>query len=237
MKSALAPKLSVGGDLSGIQVGADVDIGLNVLNSKKSIWGQKSLDVAGWTVKAKAEYSEGKYNYPDDSGRGVYLSVEANDEGKSSFAWVSGDVCASGVQPLKVGGKKIVSTPGGKFMVEPRYNFANNGADVCLGYEREADDSDTRVYLTVSKNDQNVKIVQTVNDDLTASVKVGTSSGFMYAKLQKKSSAGGSTVTLTSDNLDLQLNQDGWTAGMSLPYPYWQSEPQVRFSKKFSLSQ
>ena len=229
----MAPKLSVAGDVSGIEVGADLDVGLDVLNSKKSVWGRKAFDVGGWTVKAKAEFSEGKYDYPDDSGRGVYMSVEANDEDESSFAWVSGDVCASGVQPLKIGGKKIVSTSGGKIMVEHRYNFAGSGADVCLGYEKEGDDSDTRVYVTLSGSDQNVKVIQTIDDETTASVKAGTASGFMYAKLQKGSSA----VTVTSDKLDLQMSQDGWTAGMSVPYPYWDSEPQVRFSKKFSISQ
>lgn len=234
LKSGLAPKLSVAGDVAGVELGVDVDVGLDVMAAPKSIWGQKSADVSGWTLKARAEYSEGKYNYPD-TGKGVYLSVEANDEDKSIFGWVSGDICKSGVQPLKVGAKKIFATDKGKFMVQPRCRFYEGstpeGPDICLGFEPS---DDTQVYLTASMKDQNIKIVQAIEDN-TISVKASVNSGFLFAQVENKSDLGKSTVTVTKENLDLQLSQDGWTAGMKLAYPYHKSEPQVRFSKKFSM--
>jgi hypothetical protein len=228
----------VTGEVAGVELGVDVDVGLDVPSAPKSIWTQKTVDVlsSGWKLKARAEYSEGKYEYPDEGKKGIYLSLEANDEDRTLFGWVSGDICKSGPQPLKIGGKKIFATDKGKFMVEPRVRFYEGstpeGPDICLGYEPS---ENTRLYLTASTKDQNVKIVQSVTEDNTVSVKAGVKSGFQYAKLENESDLGKSTVTVTKDDLDLQLSQDGWTAGMKLGYPYHKSEPQVRFSKKFSV--
>ena len=120
----------MGGDIgSGIEVGADVDVGLDVMGSAKSIWGRKSASVAGWNLKARAEYSEGKYDYGEESKRGVYLSLEANDEDETCFGWMSGDLSASGAKPLKIGAKKIFDTARGKFMVEPRCRFYSGTTD------------------------------------------------------------------------------------------------------------
>lgn len=235
LKDGLAPRLSLAGDVAGVEMGADVDVGLDVMSAPKSIWWQKSTDVSGWTLKARAEYSEGKYDYPE-GGRGVYLSLEANDEDETFFGWISGDICKSGPQPLKVGGKKIFTSDKGKFMLEPRYRFYEGstpkGPDICLGYEPS---ENTRVYLTASMKDQNVKVVQAVDEENTVSVKASVGSGFQYAKVENNSDLGKSTITVTKDDLDLQLSQNGWTAGMKLGYPYHKSEPQVRFSKKFSI--
>jgi len=232
----LSPNLSVGADVAGLEIGADIDVGLDIGSTPKSIWTSKTADVAGWNLKARAEYSEEKYPYPD--GKGVYLSLEANDKDESFFGWLSGDICKSGPQPLKFGGKKIFATDKGKFMVSPRYRFDEGrnpeGPDICLGYEPT---DDTQVYLTASMIDQDVKIVHAVNGDNTVSAKASVGNGFLCAQLENTSDMGKSTLTLKKDyEVDMQLEQDGWTAGMKLEYPYHKSEPQVRFSKKFSVS-
>ena len=235
----------MGGDVgsTGIQVGAEMDVGLDLMGAPKSVWAQKSLDVmdGAWNLKARAEYSEGKYDYNKDGGsggRGVYLSLEANDADRTWFGWASGDISPSGgPQPLKFGGKKILDTGKGKFMIEPRYRTypGSNpqGPDVCLGYEPN---DKTQMYLTACKEDQNVKLVQAINDDNTLSVKAGTAGGFLFAKLESSTDLGKSTITVSPSDLDVELEQDGWKAGMRMAYPYHSSEPKVRFSKKFSVA-
>lgn len=222
---------------TGIEVGASMDVGLDIMSAPKSLWAQKKLPVVdGWNLKARAEYSEGQ-TYRDGA-QGVYVSLEANDDDRTCFGWASGDVSQKvGASPLKFGGKKIFATDKGKFMVEPRYRTypgANpRGPDVCLGYEPN---EDTQVYLTASKTDQNLKVVQAINDDNTLSVKAGTADGFLFAKLESSSDMGKSTITVSPGDLDVELEQDGWKAGMRVPYPYHTSEPEVRFSKKFSVA-
>ena len=238
MKDSLQPKLFLGGDVgnTGIEVGAEMDVGLDVMSAPKSLWAQKSLNVLdGWSLKTRAEYTEGK-KYRDGAP-GVYLSLEASDADRTCFGWASGDVSKSGASPLKFGGKKIFDTNKGKFMIEPRYRTypGSNpkGPNVCLGYEPN---DDTQVYLTASKDDQNLKVVQAINDDNTLSLKGGTADGFLFAKLESSSDMGKSTITVSPSDLDVELEQDGWKAGMRVPYPYHTSEPEVRFSKKFSVA-
>lgn len=235
----MQPKLFLGGAVgdTGLQVGAELDVGLDLMGAPKSVWTEKSVDLMDGALhlKARAEYSEGKYDYKD--GKGVYVSVEANGEDRTWFGWASGDIDPSGPQPLKFGGKKIFDTGKGKFMIEPRYRTYSGsnpqGPNVCLGYEPN---DDTQVYLTACKEDQNVKLVQAINDDNTLSVKAGTAGGFLFAKLESSSDLGKSTITVSPADLDVELEQDGWKAGMQVAYPYHTSEPKVRFSKKFSVA-
>lgn len=192
--------------------------------------------------RAHAEYSEGLYPYDSEGQRGVYLTVEAKNEDENTFAWASGDASLSpNAELLKLGAKRIFSMDSGtKLMVEPRYNFDKGGVpDVVFGVEKEHDDeSDTRVYLTASQQDQNV-MVQHTRDATTASVKAGTSSGFMRATLkQDVENIGTIKATLTSKDVDLELQQDGWKAGVNVGLEglSLQSEPKVRFSKTLSFS-
>ena len=142
---------------------------------------------------------------------------------------------------LKLGAKRIFDIKSGtKAMVEPRYNFEGGGIpDIVLGVEKEHDDdSDTRVYLTASKEDQNI-MIQHTRDATTASVKAGTSNGFMRATLKRDFQDVGSVkATLTSKDVDLELKQNGWTAGVSVGLEglSLDSEPTVRFSKTISFS-
>lgn len=142
-------------------------------------------------------------------------------------------------EALKIGGKRIFDVFDTKLMVEPRYNFEKGEGDVVLGVEKvHEDESDTRVYLTASQQDQNL-LVQHTRDSTTAAVKAGTSNGFMRASLKHDFPDLGSVkATITSDDIDLELKQDGWTAGASVPLEGLglNSEPTVRFSKKLSFS-
>lgn len=191
-------------------------------------------------LRTHAEYSEGKYDYDSEGKRGVYLTVEAKNEDENTFAWASGDLSLTPkAELLKVGAKRIFDMNSGtKLMVEPRYNH-RGVPDVVLGVEKEHDDeSDTRVYLTASQEDQNV-MIQHTRDATTASVKAGTSNGFMRASLKQDfENIGALKATLTSKDVDLELQQDGWTAGVNVGLEglSLDSEPTVRFSKKLSFS-
>ena len=215
----------------------DVSAGEFAPDTPKSIWAQHHTDIGDWTLKSRAEYSERKYDYPD-SGKGLYLSLEANDDEESTFVWASAGACLSEVRPLKLGGKKIMELDSGsKVMIEPRYNF-ESGADVCLGFESDAEQHDTRAYLTLSGDDQNLKVVRKINDSNTASVKVGTAQGFMSASLTTDhvGDMGSTKLTVKSDSVDVELHKDGWMAGMNVRRPFLNSEPSIRFRKKFSIS-
>ena len=235
VQSALAPKLGIAGSSGPVTWGVELDeIGPDVMGSPKSIWGQTSTNVGGFAVKSRAEYTAGKYDYASESGSGVYLTVEAEDADQGTFAWFSGQVPLGGGPPgpLKVGAKKIfVLGDGAKVMIEPRYG-AEDGPDVCVGYESDAVG---KAYLTVSGSDQNIKIMRDIDDSNSASVKVGRS-GFISASLTNDSTMGTTSVNLQSSSMDLSLEKDGWMAGMSLSAPYLEAEPQVTFRKTFSLS-
>jgi hypothetical protein len=192
--------------------------------------------------RTHAEYSEGMYPYDSEGQRGVYLTVEAKNEDENTFAWASGDVSlAPNAEVLKLGAKRIFTMDSGtKLMVEPRYNFGEKGVpDVVLGVEKAHDDeSDTRVYLTASQKDQNV-MIQHTRDATTAAVKAGISDGFMRASLQQDfDNIGSLKATLTSKDVDLELAQDGWKAGVNVGLEglSLESEPTVRFSKTLSFS-
>lgn len=192
--------------------------------------------------RTHAELSEGKYDYDSPDKRGVFLAVEVKNEDEDTFAWFSGDLSFTPkAEALKLGAKRIfnLKDSGTKLMVEPRYNFGERIPDVVFGVEKEHDDeSDTRVYLTASQQDQNV-MIQHTRDAITASVKAGTSEGFMRATLKQTFEDIGSVqATLTSKDVDLELKQNGWTAGVNLGLEglSLDSEPKVRFSKTISFS-
>lgn len=232
LPSALSPTLSWKEEVGDVELGASIEVQPDILGAKKSLWANLARGIGGWTLKTRAEYSEGLYDYNTEGQRGVYLSMEANDEDESTFVWFAGNACTSGARPLKIGGKKVLTTDMGKIMVEPRYNFERELADACVGLEME----DTRAYLTVSGKDQNLKVVHQINDSNKASIKAGTAHGFMYARLENKSELGDSTLTVSADEIDLQMSQDGWTAGLSVSAPFMEAEPRVRFNKKLSFS-
>jgi hypothetical protein len=237
LTSAITPKLAYKGSHSGVNVGASIDHDLS-----KTAFVEKKLDISGWNLRTHAEYSEGIYPYDSEGQRGVYLTVEAKNEDENTFAWASGDVSLSpNAELLKLGAKRVFNMDSGiKLMVEPRYNFEKEGGpDVVLGVEKVHDDeSDTRVYLTASQKDQNL-MIQHSRDATTASIKAGISNGFMRASLKQDfENIGSLKATLTSKDVDLELSQDGWKAGVNVDLEglSLESEPTVRFSKTLSFS-
>lgn len=227
VKSALSPTVSFEGESNGIEYGASVDLSSDSL--PKSIWGQKRTSVGGgWSVKTRAEFTQGKYDFLGE-GSGAYITIEGSDDDEETFIWGSGVVAKGDVQTLKVGAKKIIETDGGKFMVAPRYSFETSAAHVCLGFKKDG----TKAYLTVSEEEKSLLIKQQLNDDNSATIKAGTS-GFIAATVTNESDLGSTTVTLTQDDIDVEIKNGGWVAGIKSAKSL-DSEPTVRFSKSLTF--
>jgi flagellar basal body rod protein FlgF len=227
IKSAVAPVVSLSGETDGVEYGLSVD--LNSDNLPKSIWGQKKSSSGGWNLKTRAEMTQGKYDF-NGKDSGVYITVQADDSTEETYVWGSAAISTGLVEKLKIGAKKIIDTNGGKLMVAPRYNFEKASGKVVLGFEKE----DTDAYLTISNDDKDLLVNQKIDDSNSATFKAGTS-GFIAATLTNESELGSTTVTLTSDEVDVEIQNDGWVAGIKSDRNLGNAKPTVRFSKSFDF--
>jgi len=227
VKSAVAPVVKLSGESNDIEYGASIDLASDGL--PKSIWGQKSSSSGGWNIKTRVEVSQGKYDF-DGADSGAYVTVQANDEDEETYVWGSGSVSNGDVQSLKAGAKKIITLDEGKFMVAPRHNFKTSATEVVLGFEKE----DTSAYFTVSEDDKVLLVEQKIDDSNSAKLKAGAS-GFISATLTNESDLGSTTVTLTQDEVDVEIKNDGWVAGITSDKDLSVAKPTVRFSKSLSF--
>uniref|UniRef100_A0A7S4ABW9 Uncharacterized protein n=1 Tax=Pseudo-nitzschia australis TaxID=44445 RepID=A0A7S4ABW9_9STRA len=226
VKSALSPTVSFEGESNGMEYGTSVDLSSDD-GIPKSFWGQKRSSVKGWNIKTRAEVSQGKYFEGEDLG--VYVTVDGNDEDEETFVWASGFVKKGDAQVLKVGAKRVIETDAGKFMVAPRYAFDTSTPTVCLGFKKD----DTKAYLTLAEAEKTLLVKQQINEDNSASIKGGCS-GFIAATLTNESDLGSTTVTLTEDDIDVEIQKDGWVAGIKSSKSL-DSEPAIRFSKSLTF--
>lgn len=167
---------------------------------------------------SKVEVSQGQQDFGEGEMKGVYGTVEAENEEQDLFGWASVAVGFNGnVTPLKVGAKKIVELDDekGKVMVSPRYNVEEQFAEVVVGFEKDA----TQAYLTVSQDDQDLYLQHQLNDATSATAKVGKQLGFMSASVTNANELGVTTLTYTPDEVDVEIKNDGWVAGISTTAP------------------
>jgi flagellar basal body rod protein FlgF len=174
--------------------------------------------------------THGKYDF-DGEDTGAYVSVQGNTDDEEAFVWGSAAISKGDVKALKVGGKKIIGTDAGRIMVAPRYNFETSSAKVVLGFEKD----DTNAYLTVSEDDKDLLVEQTIDDANSATLKLGTS-GFIAATLTNESDLGSTKLTLTTDEIDVEIKSDGWVAGMSCDKNLVNASPEIRFGKSHTFS-
>lgn len=228
VKSAISPVISTsGGKENDLEYGATVDLASDGL--PKSIWGQKTASAEGWGVKTRVELTQGKYPYT--GGTGAYVTVEAEDDDKETFLWSSGVISkGEGIRSLKVGAKKVFETDAGKIMIQPRRNFDEDSTEVVLGFEKD----DTDAYLTISGDAKDLLVKQKLDDSNSASLKIGCE-GFISASITRESDLGSTKLTLTPDELDVEISKDGWVAGVSCDKNLAVAEPKVRFSKGVSF--
>jgi len=230
VSSALAPALSFAGDTEGIEYGGSADFSDPTGQIPKKIWGKKSTQAGGWTLDAKVEASHQAYEFDDDEDAGAYVTVNGADEAKETFVWGSGAASKAGVKPLRVGAKKIFDSEAAKFMISPRYDAETGVAEVVLGVEKD----DTKAYLTVSEEEQDLLVEHQINDDNSATLKAGAT-GFISASLTNDSDIGTTVVTVTPGDIDVEVSKDGWTMGVNCDgnvKNLASAEPNIRFSKK-----
>uniref|UniRef100_A0A7S0Y752 Uncharacterized protein n=1 Tax=Pseudo-nitzschia delicatissima TaxID=44447 RepID=A0A7S0Y752_9STRA len=228
LKSAVSPIVSLSGEGGGIEYGATVDLASDGM--PKSVWGVKSASSGGWNLKTRAEFTQGKYNFAGDDS-GAYVTLEANDDAKETFLWSSATISkGDGIRSLKAGAKKIVDTDAGKFMIAPRHNFETSSTEVVLGYEKD----DTDVYLTINDDAKDILVKQTIDDTYSATLKAGPS-GFLAASVTSETDLGSTKLTLTPDDIDVEIKNDGWVAGISCDKNLASAEPTVRFSKSLTF--
>ena len=227
MQSAAAPVLNLSGENDGLEYGASVDLASG--SYPRSIWGEKSSSSGGWNLKTRAELSQGMYDF-NGGDTGAYVTVEGTDDDEETFFWGSAAISKGDVSPLKAGAKKVFPGDEGKFMVAPRYDFETSTAKVVLGFEND----DTSAYLTVSEDDKDLLIEQKIDDSNSAKVKAGLS-GLISASLTNEGDLGSTTVTLTGDEVDVEVKSDGWVAGITCDKKIVGAEPTVRFSKSLSF--
>mmetsp|Transcript_51429 Transcript_51429/g.58279 ORF Transcript_51429/g.58279 Transcript_51429/m.58279 type:complete len:273 (+) Transcript_51429:76-894(+) len=233
VSSALAPTLSFAGETEGIEYGVDADFSDPTVSIPKKLWGKKSTQAGGWTLDAKVEASHQAYDFDDNEDAGAYVTVNGADEAKETFVWGSGAASKAGVKPLRVGAKKIFESEAAKFMISPRYDAETGVAEVVLGVEKD----DTKAYLTLSEEEQDLLVQHQINDDNSATLKAGAT-GFISASLTNDSDIGTTVVTVTPDDVDVEVSKDGWTMGVACVAEVRglaNAKPNIRFSKKVDL--
>jgi len=230
LRTAVAPTVKFEGKSGDVDYGGSVGFASDGL--PKSIWGQTTADLGsiGWSVLARAEVSQGKYDFADGEDSGAYLTVEGINEENDTFVWGSGAISKGSAAPLKAGAKKVITLDQGKVLFAPRYNFEKEEARIVLGFEKD----DTKAYLTLSQDEKNMLVEHKINDNNSATYKTGTD-GFISASMQNESDLGNTKLTYTGDKLDIEIENDGWVAGISSSTPLKGSEPSVWFSKTIAF--
>jgi hypothetical protein len=137
---------------------ADARPTTDVASLPRRVWGKASTNAGGWGVSARAERN---LRESDDTN----LEFDAsNDDADLNIHVVAS--AGGGVQ--RVEATKGLDMNGARVTLNPRYNLANEEADVVVGW----DNGDTNVKLTASADSQEVNVkhrIDNTNIELTAS--------------------------------------------------------------------
>merc|ERR1712238_195030 len=105
---------------------------------------------------------------------------------------------SSDLLPKSIWGQTTTNIPGWNLKTRAEYTEGK--------YDHSTTDK-KGVYVTASLEDQDVKIMHKIDEDNTASIKAGRS-GFISASLENKGEFGSTTVTVTSDDVDIEVQKD-----------------------------
>jgi hypothetical protein len=130
---------------------------------------------------------------------------------------------------LKAGAKQIIETGAGKFLIAPRHHFTEDKTTVVVGFEKD----DTQAYLSVV-GEKTLLVKHKINDDNSVSIKADLD-GLVLGRVKNLSRIGSTTVTYTPEEMDVEIESDGWKTGISSPMPFTIGQPVVRFSKSISF--
>jgi hypothetical protein len=129
----------------------------DIASLPRNVWGKASTNVGGWGISARAER--------DMSSADTALEFDANNDDADLNVRV---VASAGGGVERVEATKGLDMNGARVTLNPRYNLANEEADVVVGW----DNGDTNVKLTASADSQEVNVkhrIDNTNIELTAS--------------------------------------------------------------------
>jgi hypothetical protein len=196
----------------------------------KSIWGSKTISVgSGWNLRSKVEVSQGMYDFPAEEDSGAYVSVQADNDDNDTFVWAAASISKADVSPLRAGAKKIIEAGEGKILISTSHDFKEEQTTIVAGFEKD----DTQAYLSVV-GEKNLLVKHKINDENSISIKTGLD-GLILASVQNDSDLGSTTVTYTPEEMDVEIKNNGWKAGISSFMPLTSGQPTVRFSKSISF--
>jgi len=231
IKSATSPKVTFlggNGNSGNVKYGGSVDLAEN--GTPKSIWGSTTTGVgSGWNLKSKIEVSQGVYDFPGDEDSGAYVSIQADNDDKDTFVWAAASISKADVSPLRAGAKKVIEADAGKILISTNHDFRDEETTVVAGFEKDG----TQAYLSVV-GEKSLLVKHNLNDENSVSIKTGLN-GLILASVQNDSDLGSTTVTYTPEEVDVEIKNDGWKAGISSSMPITSGQPNVRFSKSISF--
>jgi hypothetical protein len=200
----------------------------DIASLPRNFWGKASTDVSGWGVSARADVDAQARDHAD-------LEIDANNAGADlSLRMVAS--AGSGFSVESVEATKGLDMNGARVTVNPRYNVADEQADVVINWANggtnveltaSADSQsvvidhsmdNTSIKLTASADNQEVTISQQVDDNNRVSPTVSRNGDISVEWERTLSDDSSLTATLKpNDSLDVEWKDADWTANVNMP--------------------
>jgi hypothetical protein len=200
----------------------------DIASLPRNVWGKASTTVAGWGVSARAEVDAQERNSAN-------LEIDAdNSDADVSLRMVAsagGDFSVESIEATKG-----LDMNGARVTVNPRYNVADEAADVVIGYSNDqtsveltasADSQEvsvehqldnTNIKLTASADNQEVTISQQVDDKNRVAPTVSRNGDISVEWERSLGDDNSLTATLKpNDSLDVEWKDADWTANVNMP--------------------
>jgi len=200
----------------------------DIASLPRNFWGKASTDVAGWGVSARADVDAQARDSAD-------VEIDANNADVD----LSLRMTASAGKSFSVGSieaTKGLDMNGARVTVNPRYNVADEQADVVVNWANgdtsveltaSADSQEvvvnhsldnTSIKLTASADNQEVTISQQIDDDNRVSPTVSRNGDISVEWERTLSDDSSLTATLKpNDSLDVEWKDADWTANVNMP--------------------
>jgi len=185
---------SSNGDLDvsyGIE--SDVRPTSDLASLPKSVWGKVKTDVSGWGVSARADIDAQDLSAAD-------VEVDADNSDADLAIRLTASAGSSGGSVKTVEATKGMDMDGARITINPRYNVADEQADIVLGYNNDATD----VKLTASADSQEVVVSHKLEN---TGIKLTASADSQEVEIDHKIDNTGIKLTASVDNQELTLSQ------------------------------
>ena len=124
----------------------------DIASLPRSVWGKASTNVGAWGVSARAEMDAQARNNAN-------LEIDADNSGADlsirMVASAGGDFSVQSIEATKG-----LDVDGARVTINPRYNVADESADVVIGYNNDS----TSLKLTASADNQDIELNHRIGD-------------------------------------------------------------------------